>query len=484
MAITQTYLSMDEYFRFTTGDKLIINHLAYLDSKDMDTIKKKLTTVYEGDIISTLPVCDCGVTKGRYLLNRECPECGSICKDPKDKTTPILWFEALAEDLKFINPAFWNSITTMLSKRTDLLRWLSDPRYVSNVTVPNYIILAKNEILHGQRDYRMLVNNFGPLLDYFITSTEVKAKSWYNELKTLRDIFYQRQDELLSTYLPVLNKKLFVIENTTKGTYTSLVLGDILDVITIWLKASPDTVSPRQKSITTGMVVGKLSALYIKYYKAYLLGKPGSLRKHCYGARSHFTFRSVITASTGVHRHNEIIPPWVISLSTYRPHILNKLIRKGYSYLEADNIMSKSIFAFHPDIKAAQDELIAESPYPQGLPVLCNRNPSLLQGATQMMFIPYFNSNPKVLTTTLSPLAAKAPNADFDGDELNYYPLMDHMMVDEFKTLRPFFNIPDMTKPCSVSGKLSLDTPNNSILASYLNDKTVGQGDDTLLQEL
>jgi len=57
-------------------------------------------------------------------------------------------------------------------------------------------------------------------------------------------------------------------------------------------------------------------------------------------------------------------------------------------------------------------------------------------------------------------------------------------MANEFKTLRPFFNIPDLTKPCSVSGRLSLDTPNNSILANYLADREVKEGDNSLMSEL
>jgi len=88
------------------------------------------------------------------------------------------------------------------------------------------------------------------------------------------------------------------------------------------------------------------------------------------------------------------------------------------------------------------------------------------------------------MTTTLSPLSAKAPHADFDGDELNYYPLLDHVMANEFVTLKPFYNIPDVDKPGSVSGRLSLDTPNNTTLAAYLKDTSVVAGDDSLLAEL
>jgi len=61
---------------------------------------------------------------------------------------------------------------------------------------------------------------------------------------------------------------------------------------------------------------------------------------------------------------------------------------------------------------------------------------------------------------------------------------MDNMMVECFKTLRPFFNIPDLNKPCSVSRLLTMDTPNNNILANYLWDKGVNEGDNSLINEL
>jgi len=47
---------------------------------------------------------------------------------------------------------------------------------------------------------------------------------------------------------------------------------------------------------------------------------------------------------------------------------------------------------------------------------MCRGTPSLLQGSSMLVYIYEFNSNPKMLTTTLSPLIAKNCNADFDGD--------------------------------------------------------------------
>jgi len=180
------------------------------------------------------------------------------------------------------------------------------------------------------------------------------------------------------------------------------------------LKAAKEGTSMRRKSIATGILVSKLAALYIKYYEKFLISKEGGFRKHVYGARSNFTFRTVITASTGRHKHNEVVPPWVISVTTFRPHLLNKLIRRGYSYKQADRLLNHSIGHYSSVIEELQKELISESPYPQGIPVIVNRNPSLLQSSALMCFIPGFNTNPDIQATTLSPLIAKLPNADYD----------------------------------------------------------------------
>lgn len=43
-------------------------------------------------------------------------------------------------------------------------------------------------------------------------------------------------------------------------------------------------------------------------------------------------------------------------------------------------------------------------------------------------------------------------------------------MADRFKVLKSFYSVPDLSKPCSVSGNLSLFSPSNNILANYLTD--------------
>lgn len=56
--------------------------------------------------------------------------------------------------------------------------------------------------------------------------------------------------------------------------------------------------------------------------------------------------------------------------------------------------------------------------------------------------------------------------------ELNFTILLDGMMADQFKTLQPHFNVPDLSNPYAISGNLSMLAPATSILSNYLYKNT------------
>mgnify|MGYP006909096523 FL=1 len=66
---------------------------------------------------------------------------------------------------------------------------------------------------------------------------------------------------------------------------------------------------------------------------------------------------------------------------------------------------------------------------------------------------------------------------------MNVTILLDNLMAEEFKTLDTYYNIPDTTKPFSVSGNLNLLSPANSILSSYLYDRKE-DGEDKIVDKL
>ena len=424
MAVTQEFLNLDTYFKSTTGDKIIVNDLNVLDLTDKETINNSLMTIYNNtDAISTVPTCDCGETKQAHNIGRDCPYCGSKCKEYESKIEPLLWLKTLDNNTKFLNPDFWLMVTKLLDKNLDYLRWMCDYQYNPPVQLPNFMIGVK-EVLGNVREYNNTMAKLGDVFRYLLTHSKFKDKDKQETILLFIEIWDNKRDDLFSTFVPIINKKLFVMENTTKGAFVNLVVSDVLDLVMSWCKeanrdSSIGARTANKKGIVTAVTISKLAALYNKYFKDYVVQKIGMFRKHVYGSRSHFTFRTVIGSFPGKHEHDEILIPWGVAVTAFRPHIFNKLFNKyNYNGIECNSILIKAVKKYIPVVHEILDELIAESKY-KGIPCLAQRNPSLKQGSSQLVYITGFDIKPKKqggydissMVTRFSQLIAKSPNA-------------------------------------------------------------------------
>lgn len=481
MAVKQDLLNLDVYWSNCTGPKIIVNDLSMHNIDDIEAINKELMTVYNSDVIETVPSCDCGATKGAYLLGKICPVCSGTVTDPMDKREPLLWLVPLHPDAKFVNPHFWLMFKKLLHKDFDCLRWLSDTSYNPPIKHPPYLA-GMLDVLGGIRSYVNTINNFDKLFVYLLNHSKFKEYDRRETLTMLYDLYKEKKNDILVSHIPIINKKLFVMEVTTKGKFTNLTVAGTIDLIMSWIKASNDkTKTDRKIWNATATAMSKLADIYYSHYGSYLVDKSGNFRKHVFGARSHFTFRTVIVSIPGRHEYDEIHVPWAIGVTAFRPHLLNKLVTKrGYTYKLANSLLYRSVKKYEPIIDELLNELIKESPY-NGIPVIEQRNPSLLQGSGQTKRITKFKTDPMDNTTGTSTLCIKAPNGDYDGDELNYTLLLDDVMVQEAKTLEPHYNIPDMSKPFSVSGNLTLLSPSISILANYIHKDIPENGTNGLI---
>lgn len=57
-------------------------------------------------------------------------------------------------------------------------------------------------------------------------------------------------------------------------------------------------------------------------------------------------------------------------------------------------------------------------------------------------------------------------------------------MAEEFKTLAPYYNIPDVAKPNSITGRFSLLSTGTSILSNFLFEDEVDKGEDKIVSKL
>ena len=412
MAITQRILNFDVYYRTTTGDKIIVNDLSYMDVTLGDMVMKSLMTIYDNtETISSKPSCDCGKSQGMYLLNRVCTMCGTPVKDIDQKVDPVLWLKAFTPELKFLNTTYWLMLSQVIDSKYDWLRYLADSRFNPNLTIPAHIV-AIREKLGNKRSYSHVMNNIETILNYMLTLPKYKVGKKLVMIQSLLELYNTHKEDLFSTYLPIVNKKLFVIENTNKGRFVNLIVADIVDVALSWIKTSSlENPSMIRLENTTASAISNLAGLYKNYFINYVGKKKGILRKHVYGARSHFTFRTVITSIPGKHDHDEIIPPWSIMVTVFRPFILNKLEKRGYKYKDADKLLFKAVITYIPVIDEILEELIRES-YGGKLSCIMQRNPSLLQGSALLTYIKRYEKDPNNKTCAISAKVAKCMNAD------------------------------------------------------------------------
>lgn len=376
MSITQHILNFDTYFKTTEGDKIIVNDLNYFSIDDLETLNKSLMTIYKNtETLSIKPTCDCGETSGRFKLDKICKTCGTKCIEPHQKVKPLLWLKSLTKETKFLNPIVWLMISKYLDNKIDYLRYFCDTKYNPPVKMPAHIIGIKNHVLNNVRTYENTMANLENIFLYLLEIPNNKKPETQFEIKNIIEIITKHKDTIFSEYLPIINKKLFVVENTPKGKFINLTNSNIIDAVIVWLKAcSEDSIlKERQRSNIMGSVMHSISNLYYNTFIDHIDKKSGIFRKNIYGARSHFTFRNVIVSVPGKHKHDELHVPWCVGTTAFRPHLLNKLLKRGYKYSEASMLLFKSVKSYIPLIDELLKELISESKY-RGIPVLAQRN--------------------------------------------------------------------------------------------------------------
>jgi hypothetical protein len=71
--------------------------------------------------------------------------------------------------------------------------------------------------------------------------------------------------------------------------------------------------------------------------------------------------RAVISSMSDKHDHREVHIPWGQAIELLKVHLISKLIRRGYPFIKAFNLVEKSGNQYHPLIDELFKELIKES---------------------------------------------------------------------------------------------------------------------------
>lgn len=478
MAIRQKLISLDAYYNNSSGNKILLNNLSLFDTNHNNMLQNAMINEYEGDNFNILPKCSCGKYVGEFYKGHKCEYCDTEVAEVS--YDPIIWAKSI-QDRKFINPIYYYQLNALLGSDIQFLTGLTD----NTRTKDNISGLIARNVLKGERTYKNFVNNVRNIFIYLASISQYKTGPKGKRLRELLDMWDHQQQAILSDYIPFINNVLFNVTKTSKGKFMDTGFSGIYDIASSWLRVANKTVyKENELDKVVAKTVNTLGLMPEFYIKNYLSKKSGTFRKHVYGARSPFTFRTVITSRPGKHAWDEIVVPWVTIVSVFRPHVLNRLCNNyGHNYRDASDRIFRAAKQYDPLIDEIAKQLIKEASGGRGIPTIAQRNPSLFQGSALLVYIVDYFKDPTLNIVAFSQGICKLPNADYDGDELNFTPLLDNHMVELYKVFSPYYNVMG-NKPGMISRFLTLLGPMNSLLLEYLKADHEYPERDTLIKEL
>lgn len=372
MSVYQSLVCFDKLFNQLKEPPIIVNDLIDSSEEDKERIKNHIFTKFSSDMLSSLPSCDCGDIKGTFNVGVLCGNCNTVVSSSLDQAIePILWMRAPKGVKKLINPTVWYMLSERFTRSGfNVIQWICDSTYRTNVKIPP--ALNDVQIAGISRGYNYFVDNFFYIIDTLYSLKTFKQNK--DGPDYLRELLYNSKDAIFSDYLPLPNKAILIIDETNVGTYVDPIVTGAIDAIqTITgIDSSLSQHSVRVKENRTIKAIDKLAEFYVDYYKNSLAKKSGIFRKHIFGSRSHFSFRTVISSLTDPHDHREIHIPWPVATSVFRIHLINKLTRLGQTVNQAIEYLNQHAYKYSDLLNNIFIELINESPN-QGIDCLCQR---------------------------------------------------------------------------------------------------------------
>lgn len=467
MTVYQELIDFNESFRYLTKTPIIINDLENDTKQAKAYINSIITSEFTQDMVSLLPSCNCGETKGEFNLGVVCDICGTnVVSSIENDIEPIIWFRKPEGVISLINPM----ILLLLSKKFrknkyNIIHWICDTTYRSKIKQPP--VLHKLLELGIPRGYNNFIIHFDKIISILFSLPEFGFRK--NTPKPLEDFIMANKHKIFSDYLPLLNKSLLVIEKNNTGIYVDDTTIKAIDSIKSLISIDKDFYdqSLKVKENRTAKALFKLIDFYDTYIKDVGI-KEGHLRRHIFGTRTNFSFRCVVSSITGKHKYDEVEVPWGVALTVFRPHIVNKLLRYGMDLNSIIGLIYGHISKYNPLLDRVINELIQESP-DKGIYVLLNRNPTLLSGSILRVKITRFKTDVNDNTIGFSILAVKSLNMDFDGDCVNVSLALDNTTANQWYPLHPMFNIYEATDPYKISGNISIPKPVILTTSSWLD---------------
>lgn len=461
----------DDLFRRLDTTPVLANEIDLDTVEGQEKFNQLVYSRYDGDVFSNVPSCPCRFIKGGHRISEYCPKCGFQCLPITEQAVePIVWVRAPKGVPAFMQLNIYRVLKILFTKSGfSTIDYLLDPRYR-----PPKLICDEQAFIDDQGWERGL-NYFHA--NFFAIMEKLCSTRLFIRVQAGReclDFLYDHKHLIFCQHIPFPSKIGFILEDVGERMYADPKMAPALDAL-IAIANAGKVGRTTQKDIESRVArsMNKLSDYYDSSERGKLFDKKGIFRKLVYGESPHWSFRTVITSMHKPHDHESLSIPWGAGVMTFKMHLENKLLREDYTPNEILTLIYDNVLRHHPKIEKLFSELIAESPGGRGMPCVFTRFPSLKRASSQRFFIDHIKKDPTQLSTSISVLCLKGPNADFDGDYMTGQLALDNWTARAYERLAPYTGIMDLRTPFRVGDHAAIPTPVLSTINSRLEE-----GDD------
>lgn len=473
----------------------VLNDLPAEVREDREQLDAILKTNYKEDSIDVIPKCLCGELVGADKLGI-CSNCGTKVYSPAE--VPIIanvWVRSPEGVAPFMNPNIWTMLNDTFKaggKRPfKVLEWLVYTQ--GSKKSPDHAVFKDNIKKAGiKRGYNFFHENFDFVIEtlvklgYYTGASSARKNCIGDKAKEALTFIRLYRDLIFTPLLPIPNRLAFIIEKTSFGTYVDSGMTPALDAaITMTtiteLPESEGGTPLRIRENRAAKTVMLLSDYYVGIHKNTLGGKPGWYRQHMFGTPMCWSGRCVITSISGPHHYQELHVPWAFAIGLLDIDLKSKLSGDKYrwSKKKIDRYLTDHIHVYDTFLHSLMEELILECVYMYensefkgevlGLPVIFQRNPSLIKPSSQLLFITAIKTDVKDKTISMSTQVAKGYNADYDGDELNLLRVLSLRIYSRARLLAPGTSVFSLRTPREAGGICKLPNQFVSNLSSFIS---------------
>ena len=365
--------------------------------------------------------CECGKTESRINNGIICPNCHKPVKKVDDRYDYYGWFVLINHIV--IHPMIYRKLDFFFGpgerggkgskkdkkKQTKLYNMLQYKRKIDKDGHAHPLDkVPKNQPFYGI-GIAEFEKRFDEIMDYYLKQYP-KKKPYYDDIMADREKVFTHSLPAFTTCLRPFN----INEETKTMSYESInAKYSLISTLVYYINHSENDMDAYEKQMQSYLfdLQNTFNDIVTEIINI-LKDKKGKLRSLISG-RFNFTARAVIVQNPNL-RIDQVTMPYAAMVIMFEQKIKNILCRShGYSPNDADQQWQKALI--NPDKEVC---MILDSLIENGVPILLNRNPTIAYGSILCLYVVKYTMD---LTIGVPLQVLKFMNADFDGDSLNVF---------------------------------------------------------------